>query len=1029
MSMGAGPSGNTDDAAANRAGSSGQQDGRAAEEVQQHHQERRNEPVEDGHVEEEEHRPAVPAELERGAPQQEDREQERPEQEPEGQARILWMELQEEEVKRWVEETYAEIVDWSPSNLFQPPNNGDTRYIISEMRKLIDAYVRGNPLAPHALKILMVMPHLFWQKTHTKSKPHENISAQKNRVEKWKIGQLDDILSEARALQVRLNRNTWRRGTEDKARIFGEQIRKGKVAPAVRSLTKEASKGLLPLTQETIAILKDKHPEPSEEEELRLAGEYVPPNRVIFEQITSELVWKMALKTQGSGGPSGLDADGWKTLLSKRTSGREAADLCQAVANLARKLATEDCQHLEAYTACRLIPLDKDPGCRPVGVGEVLRRIVGKCIMEVVKEDVRIAAGNLQVCAGHQAGGEAAIHAIREIYEQDECQGVMLVDASNAFNTLNRKTAIHNIKRKCPSFAPYVENTYRQPADLFIVSRDRMEKGEKIESREGTTQGDPIAMAMYALGLSVLQSKISYETTRVKQVAYADDLTGAGEIANLKKWWDEILVWGPKVGYNPNAIKSVLIVKADQYDRALEIFRDSGVVITKEGQRHLGAVIGTEEYKIKYVKEKVGEWIEEVEELAKISITEPQAAYAAFTHGVKHRWTYLMRTVPNVSPLLQPLETAIKDKFIPTFNNSNQPSQMERELLALPARLGGLGITDPAKMANIEHLNSTRITRSLTDKIIEQDAEGETDQADIYKIRATIAKEREDSQRVALEQLKGNMTSEQVRRNEIAQETGASNWLTALPIRAKGFNLNKQEFCDAIALRYGWPMNGLPDRCVCGMDNSTDHTMICKRGGFISIRHDEVRDLTANMLKEVCTDVCVEPELINLQGEILQHGTANRQDRARVDVSARGFWVRGQRAFFDVRIFDPMAPTYRGSTLDAAHKKNEQEKNRAYAERIIQVEQGSFTPLVFTTSGGMSPRAKCFYSRLAEVIAEKKQQPRSQVMAWIRCRLSFSLLRSALLCLRGTRVSGPKPTAVDGMDFQREVAEGRIGMD
>ncbi|XP_050708600.1 uncharacterized protein LOC126993508 [Eriocheir sinensis] len=121
-----------------------------------------------------------------------------------------------------------------------------------------------------------------------------------------------------------------------------------------------------------------------------------------------------------------------------------------------------------------------------------------------------------------------------------------------------------------------------------------------------------------------------------------------------------------------------------------------------------------------------------------------------------------------------------------------------------------------------------------------------------------------------------------------------------------------------------------------------------------------------------------------------------------------------------------MAHCHRDLTLDAAHRRNEHEKNRAYEERIQNVDQGSFTPVVFTTSGGMGPRAQSFYARLAETLADKKQQPRSSVVAWMRCRLSFSLLRSALVCLRGTRSPAPKTTRIADLDFEATVVDSRI---
>ena len=117
---------------------------------------------------------------------------------------------------------------------------------------------------------------------------------------------------------------------------------------------------------------------------------------------------------------------------------------------------------IEAVLSNRLIPLDKGEGAvRPIGVGEVLRRIIGKCVTKVIKSEVIEASGSLQVCAGLKSGSEAAIHAMRNIYEADETDAVLLIDASNAFNALNRSAALHNIRVLCPTIAIYAINTYR----------------------------------------------------------------------------------------------------------------------------------------------------------------------------------------------------------------------------------------------------------------------------------------------------------------------------------------------------------------------------------------------------------------------------------------------------------------------------------------------------------------------------------------------------------------------------------------
>ena len=182
-----------------------------------------------------------------------------------------------------------------------------------------------------------------------------------------------------------------------------------------------------------------------------------------------------------------MNANLWRRLLTLTRYPKAVGDLRSSIAMLARKLCTSKCDHVEPLMACRLIPAKKQPdGIRPIGIGEVLRRIIARCVMEVTQNDVLKAAGNLQTCAGHKAGAEAAVHAMNKIYRSHECDGVLLVDASNAFNTINRKAMLHNIGIICPEISKYVENSYQTPARL--ISTD----GRELRSEEGTTQGDPL---------------------------------------------------------------------------------------------------------------------------------------------------------------------------------------------------------------------------------------------------------------------------------------------------------------------------------------------------------------------------------------------------------------------------------------------------------------------------------------------------------------------------------------------------------
>ena len=117
-----------------------------------------------------------------------------------------------------------------------------------------------------------------------------------------------------------------------------------------------------------------------------------------------------------------------------------------------------------------------------------------------------------------------------------------------------------------------------------------------------------------------------------------------------------------------------------------------------------------------------------------------------------------------------------------------------------------------------------------------------------------------------------------------AQEKGASSWLSALPLKHLGYSLTSQQFRNTICVRYGWNIAGLPNFCACGKKNDIDHILICKKGGYVTMRHNILRNTEAKLLEEVCKDVKLEPELIPTQLEL--QGTA--ADKARPDISARG---------------------------------------------------------------------------------------------------------------------------------------------
>ena len=154
-------------------------------------------------------------------------------------------------------------------------------------------------------------------------------------------------------------------------------------------------------------------------------------------------------------------------MLTSREFGTPSNDLHKRFAQIIKKLCIEELESttsLEAFKACRLIPLDKKPGLRPIGVVDVLRRIAQKLILMIFKKDIKDAAGPLQLSAGQEAGAKAAIHAMRDISVNEDAEALLLIDAENAFNSINRKVILYNLNFICPIITTCITNCYITPA-------------------------------------------------------------------------------------------------------------------------------------------------------------------------------------------------------------------------------------------------------------------------------------------------------------------------------------------------------------------------------------------------------------------------------------------------------------------------------------------------------------------------------------------------------------------------------------
>ena len=184
-----------------------------------------------------------------------------------------------------------------------------------------------------------------------------------------------------------------------------------------------------------------------------------------------------------------------------------------------------------------------------------------------------------------------------------------------------------------------------------------------MKAVEGTTQGDPAASGWYALStIPIIQHLKSIRDCKMHQAWFADDSSVGGKLSCLRRSWDELERIGPGYGYLPNARKTVLIVNKQFVEEAKARFGNAGVIITTEGQRHLGAVVGSQCFREQYVKELVEGWVKEVETLAEYAASE-------YTSGA-------------TSNMYKPLEDSIRNKLIPALTGQSC-SDLERESCSL----------------------------------------------------------------------------------------------------------------------------------------------------------------------------------------------------------------------------------------------------------------------------------------------------------------------------------------------------------
>ena len=544
------------------------------------------------------------------------------------------------------------------------------------------------------------------------------------RMERWTNDEFDVLVDEAVACDKAIKIRAYKEDSDHFITVFTRLMLLGKTRAAMRWLS-ERSKGLVLPSSSVIDVkrddgsfsstsvldaLKSKHPEPRcPPESALLECDTLPPRMDLM--ITGAHIHFAASRIQGSAGPSGTDACHWQDVFLRY--GAHSDRLRDSVATLARRLSNEvvPWDDIRALVACRLIALDKCPGVRPIGVGETLRRIIGKAVCSVTRCDLSDTCDITQLCGGVRCGIEAAIHAVYDLFmdNEEDGWGVLMIDASNAFNSINRQAALWNTRILWPSCSLFVFNTYKGWAPLVVT-----DSSEYLYSKEGVTQGDPLSMFVYAVATLPLIDRIGHPNAG-RDVWYADDASACAPLDDLMSWFTKLLSVGPSYGYYPEPKKCVLVVSRDRLVDARELFINYGVTVTTS-HRLLGGVIGDQPGSVAFIEGRVSEWLAVIEKLVLIAETQPQLSYSAYTRSVQSQWTYLQRVTPGCSSLFASVEDAIVGQLLPALFGCEISSD-ERDLFSLPTRMGGLNILKPVNTATPNYSISRRLTAPITNAL------------------------------------------------------------------------------------------------------------------------------------------------------------------------------------------------------------------------------------------------------------------------------------------------------------------------
>ena len=415
------------------------------------------------------------------------------------------------------------------------------------------------------------------------------------------------------------------------------------------------------------------------------------------------------------------------------------------------------------------------------------------------------------------------------------------------------------------------------------------------------------------------------------------------------------------------------------------------------GQKLLGGFVGGKNETEDWISSKVSAWGKSLKILSEVGKKQPQAAYVAVSKSLQNEWCYLQRVFPDCDEYFSPLRKILWEQFFPALHG-NPLNEEEYQIQEKPVRMAGLGIRDPVASSKHSFNTSLKATKLLSDAILSKiSLDIDSYESEILRVAKEMKKLKDESDLEQIQLLIQTLPKENSKKLNRILENKCSTWLSVTPTNDNHFALSPDEFRDALSIRYNYSPRDLPATCDgCGEEFNLCHALNCKKGGLVTARHNEIRDLNCDFctiagLKQIISEPILQEsdEYDDLQG-------------LRADWSARGFWDNQRLALFDICVFNADAKSFQNQDLQAVFETKKKIKKDKYGA-IAASRRASFTPIIVTCEAIFDKEAETYLKRLATILSKKWNSSYAQALSYIRARMQICILRSVSLCIRGSR--------------------------